>query len=102
MIQPSDIHTLTEFKRNSTTHIEQLESTGRPQVLTVEGRPKVVVLGVDAYERLAELADRSEAIEGLRRGLADLEAGRDMSLDQFTAAMRERFPILRNRRERKS
>ncbi len=101
MIHPSDIHTLTDFKRNSTTHIEQLESTGRPQVLTVEGRPKVVVLGVEAYERLAELADRTDAIEGIRRGLADLAAGRDMSLDEFADAMRARFPTLKNRRERK-
>lgn len=101
MIQPSDIHTLTDFKRNSTTHIEQLESTGRPQVLTVEGRPKVVVLGVEAYERLAELGDRTDAIEGIRRGLADLAAGRDMSLDEFADAMRARFPALKNRRERK-
>lgn len=101
MIQPSDIHTLTDFKRNSTTHIEQLESTGRPQVLTVEGRPKVVVLGVEAYERLAELADRTDAIEGIRRGLADVADGRDMSLDEFANAMRARFPVLKSRRERK-
>lgn len=95
MIQPSDIHTLTEFKRNSSDHIEQLESTGRPQVLTVEGRPKVVVLGVEAFERLSERADRAEAIEGIRRGLEDIDAGRHMSLEEFSRTMREKIPALR-------
>ena len=68
MIQPSDIHTLTDFKRNSGDHIEQLEDTGRPQVLTVEGRPKVVVMGIESFERLAELAARGEDLDTIRKG----------------------------------
>ncbi len=76
MIQPSDIHTLTDFKRRSTEMIVELESTGRPQVLTVDGSPRVVVLGVEAFERMALLAERAETIAAVRRGLEDVKAGR--------------------------
>jgi prevent-host-death family protein len=92
MIHPSDIHTLTEFKRKSTELIERLES-GRPQVLTVEGRPKAIIMAVKAFERMAELADRAEAIEGIRRGLEDVDAGRTMPLEEFEAALRKRLGL---------
>jgi len=93
MIQPSDIHTLTDFKRHSTELIERLEESGRPQVLTVDGRPKAVILGVEAFERMSDLADRAEAIEGIRRGLEDVAAGRTMPLDEFEAALRKRLGL---------
>jgi len=93
MIHPSEIHTLTEFKRNSSDLIERLEKTGRPQVLTVEGRPKAILMAVEAFERMAELADRAEAIEGIRRGLEDVDAGRTLPLDEFEAALRKRLGL---------
>ncbi len=58
MIQPSDIHTLTEFKRDSTRLLRCLEESGRPQVITVDGRPRVVILSVEGFERLSLLAGK--------------------------------------------
>jgi predicted transcriptional regulator len=48
------------------------------------------VLGVEAFERLAALADQRDALEGIRRGLADVTAGRTMSLEDFERNFRER------------
>lgn len=70
MIQPSDIHTLTEFKRHSTRLLARLEDSGRPLVLTVDGRPKAVLLAVEAFEEMAALAGRADALEGVGRDLA--------------------------------
>ncbi len=88
MIQPSDIHTLADFKPRSTEMISELEASGRPQVLTVDGSPKVVVLGVEAFERMARLADRAETIEAVRRGLGDVKAGRTMPVAQIFEEVR--------------
>ncbi len=44
----------------------------RPLVLTVKGKAEAVVMDPVAYQRLA---DRLEAIEGIRRGLADADRG---------------------------
>ena len=93
MIQPSDIHTLTDFKRHSTELLGLLEQSGRPQVLTVEGRPKVVLLAVEAFEKLSQLADRAAAVEGVRRGLEDLDGGRTMALEELEVALRKRLGL---------
>jgi len=90
MIQPSDIHTVTDFKRRTTELLERLESSGRPQVLTVDGHAKVVLLGVADFERLMDLVDKADTIAGIQRGLADVKAGRTLSLDEFDAAVRKR------------
>jgi prevent-host-death family protein len=90
MVKPSDIHTLTQFKRNSSELILRLEESGRPQVLTVDGRAKVVMLGVEAFERLTELAERAGAIAGIKSGLRDVQAGRTMPLGTFERDLRKR------------
>lgn len=91
MIQPSDIFTLTDFKRKSTELIDKLEATGRPQVLTVEGAPKVVVMGVEAFERMAELAERADAVAKLRQGMEDVKAGRTTPAAEVFEELRRKF-----------
>ena len=71
-----DIRSLTEFKRNTAEFMGQLEATGRPLVLTVNGEAKIVVQDAAAYQKLLELVDRLEAIEGIRKGLESMKAGR--------------------------
>lgn len=93
MIQPSDIHTLTDFKRHSTELLGLLAENRRPQVLTVEGKPKAILVAVEAFEKLTLLAERAETIEGIRRGLEDVDAGRTMPLDQLEAALRKQLGL---------
>lgn len=54
MIQPNDIHTLTEFKRNADGLVERIARSRRPHVLTVEGSPRFVVQDTTAYQELVE------------------------------------------------
>ena len=76
MIQPEDVTSLTDFKRNTSAHVRALRKTGRPQVLTVNGRAVLVVLDAAAYQKISALIDRAEAIEGIRRGMEDFAKGR--------------------------
>lgn len=76
MIDLNDIHPLTDFQRNTKAHLKRLKKTGKPQVLTVNGRAEVVVQDAEAYQKLLEAVDRAEALEGIRRGLEDVKAGR--------------------------
>ena len=100
MIQPSDIYSLTEFKRDSKALLERLEASGRPQVLTVDGRAKAVVMGIEAYERITALVDQAETLEGIRKGLADMKAGRTLSLAQAEAKLRKHLGLPRKRGSR--
>ena len=55
----TDILPLTDFKRRTTKLIELLRATGRPLVLTINGKPEIVVLDASAYQEMQErLADQ--------------------------------------------
>jgi prevent-host-death family protein len=76
MIDVKDIHPLTDFQRHTKAHLKRLKETGRPQVLTVNGRAELVVQDAAAYQALLEAVDRAEALDAIRRGLEDVTAGR--------------------------
>lgn len=69
MIDLKDIHSLTEFQRNVKDHVHYLKETGRPEVLTINGKAELVVQDAEAYQRLADLAVHAQAIVGIQRGL---------------------------------
>jgi hypothetical protein len=62
MVRPEDIGSLTDFTRNTKAHLKRLRRTGRPELLTVNGKAEVVVQNASAYERLIK------ALEKLKRG----------------------------------
>jgi len=86
-----DIHSLSDFKRKTPEFIDQLEKTGEPVVLTINGRAKLVVQDATSYQRMLELLERAETIEAIRDGLASVRQGKTMSLDQFDRKMRKKM-----------
>ena len=58
MIRPEDIGSLTDFARNTRAHLDRLRRTGRPELLTVNGKAAVVVQNAAAYQRLIESLEK--------------------------------------------
>jgi len=58
MVRPEDIGSLTDFNRNTKAHLKRLRRTGRPELLTVNGKAEVVVQSASAYERLVKTLER--------------------------------------------
>ena len=96
MIQLGDIHSLTDFQRNAREHIERLKQTGRPEVLTVNGKAEIVVQNAESYQKLLDAIDRAEAIEGIRKGLEQMDAGLGRPLEEFDDYMRRKYNIPRS------
>ena len=88
MILPTDIETLDNFKRRSKRQIHRLKQTGRPTVLTVNGKPAVVVQDAMAYQRQMERLMQLDVIEAVREGAADADAGRVEDAEQFFKRLR--------------
>jgi prevent-host-death family protein len=74
-----DIQSMTTFKRNSAGLVKRMRKSGRPLVLTVKGKAEVVVMDAVTYQ---QMADRIDAVEGIRRGLAQAKTGQGRSVDE--------------------
>ena len=80
MVNLTDIHSLTDFQRNVKDHLKHLKETGRPEILTVNGKAAVVVQDAESYQRLLDLVEQAEAVEGIQRGLDDVKRSRTRSM----------------------
>jgi hypothetical protein len=88
MISVQDIRSLTDFQRHTKAHLKRLKASGRPTVLTVNGKAELIVQDAAAF---GEMLD---AIRGIQRGLVAMQEGtgkpfRD-ALDEVRA--RHRIP----------
>jgi PHD/YefM family antitoxin component YafN of YafNO toxin-antitoxin module len=62
-------------------------------VVTRRGLPAAVLIPIDEYESLeetSEILSDAETMTAIRRGLADLKAGRVVTLDELRAEIRKR------------
>lgn len=75
MIRPTNIKPLTEFLRNSKTHIGALKSSGEAELLTVNGEASIVVQDAESYQTLLELAEQARQDERLRQALQAAKNG---------------------------
>jgi PHD/YefM family antitoxin component YafN of YafNO toxin-antitoxin module len=87
-LQPGDVHSLTDFQRNTKVHLERLRASGRPEILTVNGRAEIVLLAPATYTRLSELAHEAETLRGLRDALAEADRGELTPLEAFDRRFR--------------
>ena len=75
-----DFKTVSEVKKNLRSVLEQIKNTGRPVVVTVNGKPDAVLIDVETYERKL----RSLNLVGfLAGGEEDIQHGRTRSTSTF-------------------
>lgn len=96
MIQLKDIYSLTDFQRNVKSHLRAIKKTGRPRVLTVNGKAELVVQDAKSYQKLLALLDRVEAIEGIHRGLESMKRGDGRPADEVFETLRKKHRIPRS------
>ncbi len=70
-----DIQSLSEFKRHTAKYLQQIEETGEPLILTVNGRARYVVQEAAAFEEYLRHKDYHEAVGGVRKGLDEMRRG---------------------------
>ena len=75
-----DVKTVTELKKNLRAVFEQIHETGRPVVVTVNGKPDVVMMDAALFERKLRAVNLSAL---LRSGEEDIRAGRTVAASKF-------------------
>jgi prevent-host-death family protein len=78
-----DIHSLTEFKQNTTEFVERLKRTKHPLVLTVNGKAELVVQDAESYQALLDAAELVETLKEIKRGLEQMKQGKGKKAEEF-------------------
>ena len=66
----NDIVPVAQFKVQVSKYLKNIKSTGRPMVITQNGKPAGVLLSPDDYD---ELVYQKSLIESINRGLSDVK-----------------------------
>jgi prevent-host-death family protein len=94
----TDIHSVSDFKRNTSQYMARIKKSGHPLVLTINGRAELVVQDAAGYQRLLELAQRAEMLEFLRESRADITAGRTQPAAQALERLARKHGLRRSRK----
>lgn len=78
-----DIRPLTEFKRDTAHFVAHLRGTGRPAVLTVNGRPALVVMDAEAWQETQDQIEYARTVTAIRQGLLQARAGQGVEATAF-------------------
>jgi len=89
MHHTQDTYSLTDFKQNAQEHLHRLRRTGRPEVLTVNGKAEAVVMTPETYDRLMDMA-LAYARAKVAVGLQQARAGELVDDDAALQARRRR------------
>ncbi len=78
-----DIRSLTEFKRDTSQFISHLQETGRPSILTVKGKPALVVMDANAWQENQDQLEYARTVAGIRKGLTQALEGQGTEAIEF-------------------
>jgi prevent-host-death family protein len=73
------IHSLSDFKRNDPDLVAELDETGGPIVLTVNGKAKYVVQDAESYQQMLEALEDAKTMQAI----LEMKAGKGRPAKQF-------------------
>ncbi len=85
MSPSDDIRSLTDLKRNTRQILDHLHSTGRPVIVTVNGRADSVLLDVRIYEKHLQAGNLARLVAPAER---EVENGRTRPAREFLKEFR--------------
>ena len=90
-IKPSeDIVPMSEFRNNLSECATRVRNSGRPILLTQNGRASYVFMDLTAFEEIREKLEKMEAYEDLLAAEGEADRGETVSVEDFEKQIRER------------
>ena len=91
VIDLNEIHSLTDFVRNTKSHAKRLKRTKQPAVLTVNGRAELVVQDAASYRALLQRVQEMQDLQAVQEGLKSLTKGQGKPLDEVFDGLERKF-----------
>jgi len=85
-----DILPLSEFRSNLAGYIAQTRETGRPVIVTQNGRTAGVFVNASTWDEIQEKLDKLEAYEDILVAEGEADRGEVVSLEEFEKEIRLR------------
>ncbi len=85
-----DVLPLSEFRNNLSSCVDQTRRTGRPLLLTQNGRTAGVFLGAEQWDALQERLEKLAACEDVLAAEGEADRGDLSAHDDFMAEVRAR------------
>ncbi len=95
MFDLREVRSVTEFQRNLKTYVGKLKEKKTPIVLTVNGRAELVVQNAASYQALLDRLESVEIVAALREGLAQVERGETIPLEEAMERIRKKHGFSR-------
>ncbi|HEY2867758.1 MAG TPA: type II toxin-antitoxin system Phd/YefM family antitoxin [Pyrinomonadaceae bacterium] len=90
----TDIHTLSDFKKNASQLIKQARDTKRSIILTVNGLPAAVIQDPASYQELVDARERAHTVFVLQKRQTDVDKGVKMrSAEKFFAEFSKKYGV---------
>ena len=83
----NDIVPVAEFKMQISKYLHNIKSTGRPMIITQNGKPAGVLLSPDDFD---ELVYQKSLIDSINRGLSDIKEGNIYTTEELRAELEKR------------
>jgi prevent-host-death family protein len=93
MFTMDSIHPVSDFSRKPAEHIKRLKETGRPEILTVNGKAELVIQSAKAYE---EMVDLLGTLEKIARAAKEHDEGQGIPVDEFFRAFEKKHGLTRD------
>ncbi|RYG69040.1 type II toxin-antitoxin system Phd/YefM family antitoxin [bacterium] len=93
MIRPSDIHSITDFQRNTKTYVEQVTSSKNPIAITINGTAQVVVQDAASYQQMVDELEEARFVKAIREGEQAIAEGRVRPANEVFAEIRAKHGL---------
>ena len=88
MLLKGAIHPVSDFSRKPEEYIKRLKATGKPEILTVNGKAEVIIQDAQAYEDMVNLLD---ALEKTAIAAREHEEGKGIAAADAFCSLSERI-----------
>jgi len=85
-----DIMSVSDLKKNTNRIFQQIHNTGRPVIITVNGKPDIVMIDVDDFENKIKALNLSQLLAPAEK---DIKEGRVRSARLFLREFRKNEKI---------
>ncbi len=88
MFTTDSIHPISDFSRKPAEYIKRLKETGRPEVLTVNGKAEIVIQDAKSYEEMFSLL---HSLKQITKAVKQHDEGQAISAEEAFARLSEKL-----------